>query len=348
MNNQKNGTLELIKLFASYMVVFIHVIFSGKIGTLMETLARFAVPFFFLISGFYSYRISPQKIKERTQKIVNLIILATVVYTLFNIFVRLSNGGLNDVSAYFSKYVDVRTLFKLIVFNVPISSEYLWYLFAMLYVYAIFYFAIKFRISDKIIFIISISIILLQILLGEALSVFGILLPGLLVRNFAVMGISFFVLGLFVKKYEHKFLHISNSVILFSIIIGILESIVSRYFFGKKEIYIGSLFVLFSFVCLFVKYSTIKYPKILIALEGCSTYIYIFHDLISKGLRTIYSAFGVNIKSSVLLENLHPIIVCISATVIAYVLIRTLKCLKKYKKSINAVGECNSKSFPAQ
>ena len=47
MNKQKNGTLELIKLFASYMVVFIHVIFSAKIGTIMGTLARFAVPFSF-------------------------------------------------------------------------------------------------------------------------------------------------------------------------------------------------------------------------------------------------------------------------------------------------------------
>ena len=31
MSQQKNKTLELLKLFASYMVVFIHVIFPGKI-----------------------------------------------------------------------------------------------------------------------------------------------------------------------------------------------------------------------------------------------------------------------------------------------------------------------------
>ena len=32
MSTQKNSTLELLKLFASYMVVFIHVSFHGKVG----------------------------------------------------------------------------------------------------------------------------------------------------------------------------------------------------------------------------------------------------------------------------------------------------------------------------
>ena len=68
MDKQKNNTLELLKLFASYMVVFIHVVFSGHIGVALEMLARFAVPFFFLVSGFYSYKISPHKIKNRMKK----------------------------------------------------------------------------------------------------------------------------------------------------------------------------------------------------------------------------------------------------------------------------------------
>ena len=32
MNTQKNYTLELFKLFASYMVVFIHIMFYGEMG----------------------------------------------------------------------------------------------------------------------------------------------------------------------------------------------------------------------------------------------------------------------------------------------------------------------------
>lgn len=337
MSQQKNKTLELLKLFASYMVVFIHVIFPGKIGTSMETLARFAVPFFFLISGFYSYQIPPQKITKRIKKILTLIILAVVSYTLFNILLLLSNDGLNDVSAYFSQYLNFFVLVKLVVFNAPICSEYLWYLYAILYVYAIFYFATKFHVNDKVVFVISISILFLHILLGEVLSVFGILVPGLMVRNFAAMGIPFFALGLLVKKYQDKFLAVPNYVIFLSIIIGILESLLSRYFFGKNELYIGSLFILFAFVCVFMKYSTIECPKFLMALEGCSTYIYIFHDMISKAIRATYSAVGINMQSSVVLKNFHPIIVCISATVLAYLIIRIQKICKNIKTDVRSL-----------
>ena len=310
------------------MVVFIHVIFPGKIGTVMETLARFAVPFFFLISGFYSYQISPQKIKKRIQKIMMLIIFSTVCYTLFNILFLLSNGGLDDISTYLSQYLDFFTLVRLLVFNVPICSEYLWYLFALLYVYTIFYFVTKFRVNDKVLFTISTSILILHVLSGEILSVFGIILPGALVRNFAVMGIPFFALGQFVQKHHHRFFTIPNYVIFLSIIIGVLESLLSRYFLGKKELYVGSLFILFAFVNVLIKYSTIKYPNFLMALEGCSTYIYIFHDMISKTIRAFYTALGFNIKSSIVLQNLHPIIVCISATVFACLLIKIQKIVK--------------------
>ena len=64
VNTQKNNTLELLKLFASYMVVFIHVFFHGNAGIAVDALARFAVPFFFLVSGYYSYQVSCEKIKN--------------------------------------------------------------------------------------------------------------------------------------------------------------------------------------------------------------------------------------------------------------------------------------------
>ena len=73
MNTQKNNTLELIKLFASYMVVFIHVPFHGRFGAAIDALARFAVPFFFLVSGYYSYQIACKKIKMRIKNVLTLV-----------------------------------------------------------------------------------------------------------------------------------------------------------------------------------------------------------------------------------------------------------------------------------
>ena len=129
------------------------------------------------------------------------------------------------------------------------------------------------------------------------------------------MGIPFFALGLFVKKYEHKFQTIPSYVIFAFVLIGVLGSIISRRFMGENELHIGSLFILFAIVCTFIKYKDAKYSSFLTALEGCSTYIYIFHIMTSSVIQIAYGVVGIDMYASVILENLHPIIVCISSTI---------------------------------
>ena len=60
-----NTTLHAIKTLACFSVVAIHIWLPGKIGAVYQIIARFAVPMFFLISGFYSYNISKSKIQQR-------------------------------------------------------------------------------------------------------------------------------------------------------------------------------------------------------------------------------------------------------------------------------------------
>lgn len=63
------------------------------------------------------------------------------------------------------------------------------------YVYVVFYFVTMLRLNEKVIFIVSFSLLFLHILLGECLSALGIVVPIPIVRNFALMGIPFFALG---------------------------------------------------------------------------------------------------------------------------------------------------------
>ena len=228
MNTQKSNTLELIKLFSSFMVVFIHVPFGGKVGVAVDALARFAVPFFFLVSGYYSYQINCEKIKKRIGNILSLLILSTVCYAVFEIAVLLKYN-MNGLFALFNKYTEINSYAQLLLFNAPVIAGHLWYLWAMLYVYVIFYFVTKSRVKEKVIFTISFSLLVLNLLLGEGLSLFGIVLPIPVVRNFATTGIPFFALGLFVKKYEDKFRGVPNCVIPVFVAIGALESVISAF-----------------------------------------------------------------------------------------------------------------------
>ena len=141
-HNKKLMTLELIKLFASYMVVFIHVPFYGISGNIINALARFAVPFFFLISGFFSFNIPLEKIKERTKRIVTITVFSSILYFLFKIAVLLYYGDISNVVSYFIGFLNLESLIKLFVFNYPFSSGHIWYLLALIYVYIIFYFTL--------------------------------------------------------------------------------------------------------------------------------------------------------------------------------------------------------------
>lgn len=331
MSSKKNQTLELFKLLASFMVVFIHVPFYDQAGVIFNTLARFAVPLFLLISGFYSYQIPLKSIKKRIRNVLTILVLSVVCYTLFNMASLLAKGNIGGILLYFGQYINWSTLVKLLLFNMPVCATHIWYLYAIIYVYIIFYIATAIRLNEKIIFAASFILLFLHILLGEGLSIIGISIPIIFIRNFAFMGIPFFGLGLLAKKYENKIFTIPNYVSIIFAITGVITAIVSQFLFGTNELYIGSILILFAIVCVFIKYSTTKFPSFLTSLEGCSTYIYIFHIMIASVFSKIYAFFGFDKNSSIILKNIHPLIVCICSTIFAYIIVQIFKKVSKAK-----------------
>ncbi len=322
MSIKKNTTLELFKLIAAYAVVFIHVMFSGDFGIATDALARFAVPLFFLTSGFFSYGIAPEKIIKRAKHIFRLILISSICCFLFEILLLVINGNASGITAYLSQYYNVLMILRLLVFNKPVSSGHLWYLWAILYVYVIFYFITKRGVKEKTVFRISFVLLPLHLLLGEGLSAFGVALPNMIIRNFAFMGFPLFGLGLFVRKHQDKIRRIPNYALIPAVIIGIAEPLAARFWFGKSELYIGSLFILFAIVVVFLKYPDLKHTYIVDKLVGCSTYIYIFHKMVSAAIIELYDVVHINYAPSTVIENIHPLIVCVVTTVLAFIIVQ--------------------------
>ena len=330
MSHNRNNTLDIIKLFASYWVVFIHVRFYGNMGIVIDALARFAVPLFFTISGFYSYSLTPKQISKRITHILRLLILSVTIYVVWSAGLLFVRQGTQGLAQFISYYLDVANLLKLFLFNLPLSASHLWYLLAILYVYVLYYIVTVFDIRKELIIAVSIFLLLLHIILGEVLAFFKIIVPYYYLRNFALMGIPFFGLGLFVYSHKNRFLNVPNHTIIVLLAAGILETIASRCYFGKNELYIGSLFILVAIIVVFIKYPNITHPHTLIALAGCSTYIYVFHPLVSSTILRGYSLIHINYKSSVLLQTLHPLITCLITTCFVYILDKIAKQLKRY------------------
>ena len=201
--SQRNATLDVIKLIAAYFVVFIHVPFPGKFGVMIETAARFAVPVFFIVSGFFAYGNDLDKIKKKIRNIFSLFVFASVLYNALNIGTRILSES-STVAEYINGFFDFSVILKMLLLNCTYSADRLWFLPALIYVYAAYYLARKLKLKDEVIFGISFAGMAAHLFLGEVLLAFGTELPYEFLRNFLLMGIPFFGTGMFLKKHENK------------------------------------------------------------------------------------------------------------------------------------------------
>lgn len=202
--------VDIAKFIAAIFVIFIHCTFYGDLGVAIKSIARFAVPFFFICSGFFLYGNSPEKILKKIVHIIKLLLFSSVLYFAFNIALNFAGGGTEGVLEYFSNIINLKSLLKLILFNKPLSSTHLWYLSASVYVYFIYYVITKLKIPDKIVFAAAFFLIFAHLVIWQLNLSLNITDNTFFVRNFLFIGFPFVTIGVFIKKYQHKIPKISN------------------------------------------------------------------------------------------------------------------------------------------
>ena len=68
MKKTRNSTLNALKGIACFSVVMLHCAFPGMVGKIIYGIARFAVPLFFAISGYYVYSCNSKDVIRRLPK----------------------------------------------------------------------------------------------------------------------------------------------------------------------------------------------------------------------------------------------------------------------------------------
>ena len=149
----RNRCLDLIKFISAFMVVFIHIKFRGEFGDIVTALARFAVPLFFMVSGFFTYKISAKKIRNRMLKLFLLYLIASVIYHSWAILAAIKDLGINGLFLYIKSAFTLYNLVCFLLFNMPFSSSHLWFLLALIYIYAIWRLVVK--LGDKFVLFLS-------------------------------------------------------------------------------------------------------------------------------------------------------------------------------------------------
>lgn len=139
-----NNALNIFKGIACIFVVFMHCEFPGDCGTFIQCVGRFAVPFFFSISGYFCYYPSKdrfgQKFSHKLHHIVRITLISSVVYFIWAV---LKSVLISNPSSIFD-FLFIK-ITKFLIFNEPFFiSGHLWFLFALLYSYFLMYIVYKY------------------------------------------------------------------------------------------------------------------------------------------------------------------------------------------------------------
>ncbi len=320
--NKENILLNFTKGISCLGVVLIHVCFPGIIGEILKKIFSYAVPLFFMISGYYIYGQNIEVTKRRLKKIIKYFIYSFLIYLVFNII-----KNYNQLLIWISQIFNLKNIIKLIVFCTIDWAIPLWYLIAMIETYVfwiIFYEKIN-KGTYKMILPILFGLQIISVTICETLD-----LSWLLKINFITRALPWFMLGYSFAENESKIAKISMHSIILYIFIGTIIAILPTIINTRiKFECIGYILIAPSIFAISLKFPEIHINSIIEFIgKKLSLYIYVFHVLIGTVILTfIQKLFGINEES--IYMYFHPIITIMITITFSYIY---FKIIEKFKK----------------
>lgn len=323
----KNKSLYTLQAIACISVIFIHCRFPGNLGLAIDYFARFAVPLFFMVSGYFSYSANKEKIKKKIFKQLSLFSVSISLYFVYmNLlyYITINNYSILD---NLQKIFSIQNILEFSLFNYTSAIiSHLWFILALICCFIFRYFTMnkdgekKYKFIPFIIFLTYIVQIYFLVVLAQ-----GNL--KILVRNWFAMGIPFFILGYNLNHYKEKIYKLSNIKLIVTAILGIVLIFIEKFILNRitdgvlLEFYLGNiLFVISMFILAINNPNLLNYNFITTIGEKYSLNIYILHYGVIRFFKDIIEIkYNININ-----EYLKPILVLLSTLIIS-ILYRKLK-----------------------
>ena len=251
----RNKSLDAVKAIAACLVVCIHVSFPGQAGQLVKVLARCAVPFFFMVSGYFCYYQNcnaSKRILSKILHIMKLFAVSVVFYFIWECFMKAWNG--ERVWTWIKGLVSTEHLKEFFVYNStsPVRAH-LWFLPALIYCYLLALLIEKWRMRKAAY---CMAPVLLAILLwrAEFCVFFDRFYHTMEYRNFLFTGMSFFLTGQMIREYQDKIVckrleQWMQWGLKAGMSFGVALSMMEYAFRGAGEIYTGNCVAV---ICLFL------------------------------------------------------------------------------------------------
>lgn len=286
----KNQSINLAKGIACIFVVFIHCQFPDKLGEYIVALGRFAVPFFALVTGYFSdfsdRKQSIEIAQKRLKGIIRLTIISSCICAFFNLIAS-SIGGGGVLS-----YLNIKIIFAFIFFNrASFLSSAMWYLFAIIYVYIIWIGALKLK-KEKILFQMVPILLCINIIMQEVLK-----LAWYLSGNFLFTILPFFMIG---NQIHNKRIKVNKKHVIGFISANILL-LIEHTLLGNSFLYISSILIAV-FLLIIVKDDSFIYGRksrvynaFCFLGDKLSMPIFVLHCGVMSIVNSIIEVFGLQV-----------------------------------------------------
>ena len=286
---KRNRTIDIIRIIASFAVVLCHVQFPEPYTHGSMALTRFAVPFFYMVAGWFLFTPGDsregcgKRIKRQLLSTVRMTVICIILYTVVNTLTCLLKG--RDMFYWFTSALNGETYFNLLVFNYgQFISSMMWYLFAYIYVLLILLALIRTGLLRAFYFLIPV-LLFVNLVLAETLEI-----RWFHVGNWLFTALPFVLLGIFLRERPGIMLRRSNVLLWIMIIAGVLITIAESLVFHEHVLYAGTLPLSLGLFGLSVKGEDKKWPKPLADFGcRCTPFIFFMHCAVRD---IIYAVFG--------------------------------------------------------
>ena len=345
--SSRNTTLYFFEVLACILIVFIHSHFPGAFGDLvMPGVARFGVPLFFVVAGFYLIKPGMSKeelrlkLKKRIIHVLILIALSAVIYFLVGIIQAKFGNNPEGIASYLQTTFSWKRILRLVLLNGPLMSLPTWFLLAMFFSYVILYVFAKQILEYKWIAYSFALLLPFWIIFRTIACLTNVSIGGYLLRdaqfyyNWLTNGLPFICLGIVLKRHEGFLKRIPVKWILTvyfaSFVLMTLEfCLLMNYLDIYMSYYPSHVMNVIAIVTLAVqKPDLFSKSRLLNAKGNFTAYVYIFHPAVIGVAAFVLNKAG--ISENVIISWIRPLIVMLTSVAAALVF-NWLVCLVKAK-----------------
>ena len=313
---KRNYNWDFWKFIAAIGVILVHAPYKGNLGQILSSIGVLGVSFFFLISGYACFG-EPEKMCPKILKrlIRNGIItmLATMWALAFSYYaMRMENM---DIMWKLTLKKPVTIVRIILLGDLEFFyGSHLWFMFALIYCYVIFYFLVRFRLR-KVIYVLTPIFLLARIVVETYVNSYSVSWHWS--ANALIGGLPMMLLGYVIADKKEKLIKIPTWILITGIVLSAGAVFVSMCFkVGKLNVF-QPFNILCSSLILILgakkpEWSIIK-PVSYLGRKD-SLYIYLFHFYIIMVMYEVM--YGMHLSSKVIEWQL-PLAVIIVSIVVA-------------------------------